>query len=356
MVLLTASILIFTLTYGLTTLLSKSLVSKNDELEEYTLKKDPYIYIFFLLFTGSLGISFFAQHFENFVVPLKTSQLFLPFLFSGLIYILFLLETNKLLNVSVFAFSILSAFLFLNQESLPLTNIIPYEIQILIIGLLLGGFVFSAKLFVALPGFSSSLISMILIGIVLISLAGGLPLSLILFSMLMLGVFLSLFQTNFFEFKLKTNEGALMSVSFLLGSLFLIGVNEFAAPSMLILMTYPLAELAWCLVFHYILKHPATDLYFNTAYFSAYEKGIDLTSLRGFLFKIYVVNNALALFQLYAPNPFTLPFLAFLINFWLLGKLYNADKLEKTLQETNAQFIQNVKDEIKTMKKNFKKN
>ncbi|MBR2299374.1 MAG: hypothetical protein IJ870_02210 [Alphaproteobacteria bacterium] len=352
---LAIGVLLFVVTFTATTLLGKIFINKNSELEEYTFKKDVYLYMFLMFLIGSIGIGFFLPHFHDFVVPLKILQIAGAFFFAAIIYLLFLLETKKLLDLAVFALSILSAFWFISKDSLAFSAFIPYQLEILGIGILVALFVLSAKILIALPSLYSSFISMVLIGLLLISLIGGLPSYVILFASLMLGAWIAVLQMNFFEFKFKINEGAVMSANFLLGAILLLGVNEFAAPSMLILVIYPLAELIWCVIADYILKRHVPDLYLNAAYYTAFEKGADLQTLRAFIFKLSVTNIALALFQLYAPNPFTLPFLGFLINFWLMAKLYNIDQPNQTLKQTNTQFMQDVKNEIENIKQTFKK-
>jgi len=345
----------FIVTYILSTLLGKVLISKNTELSDYQFKKDPYIYIFLMLALGIISVSFIPPAFQNAITPLKISQIIGAFCFSALIYLLFLFETNKLLNFSILSLSILSAFLFLNPDSLLLSKTISPSIERLIVGIILAGFVFSAKTLIGLPGIFSCFVIVFSSGLAIIALAGGLPIYILLVATLVLGVATSLFQSNRFDFYLKTNEGSLMSFFFLLGSLLLIGINEFAAPSVLILMTYPLSELIWCLIAQYILRRKSPDLYVHATYFVAYKKETDLTAVQGFVFKIGVINGALSLFQLYSPNIFTLPFLTFLINFWLISKLYNVEQPIPTLNQANTQLIQNIKDEITNVKQNFKK-
>ena len=349
-------VLLFVITYTATALLGKILINKNSELEEYTLKKDIFLYMFLMFLIGSLSIGFCLPHFHDFVVPLKTAQIAAAFFFAAIIYFLFLLETNKLLDSSVLALSILSAFLFISKDSLALVDFIPYQLEVLGIGLLIALFVLSAKILIALPSLYSCFSSMVLIGLILISLVGGLPSYIVLFSCLMLGAWVAVLQTNFFEFKFKINEGAMMSANFLLGMLFLIGVNEFAAPSMLILATYLLAELIWALIITYILRRPVPDLYLNACYYKAFQNNTPLENIRAFIFRVSTINIALALFQLYSPNLFTLPFLCFLINFWLISKLYHSDKEPQTLKQANADFVQNIKNEIKNIKQTLKKN
>lgn len=346
---------LFVLTYILTLLLNRFLNDKGSIFSKYSLKKDSYLYILLMFAIGLISVVYFVPDMHDAVIPIKTHQIVLCILFSALIYLFFLLETTWLLNLGIFFFSILSCFLFLNPASLILTNLIPWQAEILIFGVVFALITLSSKVLIGLPGIFSTYMSTVCVSLIFIAFAGGIPFYIAFIAALMVGVWLAALQVNFYDFNFKINEGIVLSSTFLLCSLFLIGINELAAPSMLILAVYPIAESLISLMREYILKQRQTNLYQNSVYFKTFQKGVPIEALHTLLLKLGIINGGFALFQLYAPNVFTLPLIAFVINLWLLGKLSQSDKGDVSLKETNAQMIQNIKQEIQEIKQGLKK-
>ena len=341
--------------YILTLIIGKFLTFKNDALESYRFFKDPYTYIFLLFTIAFVLIGLSTPNFKDYVAAFRFSWIFTSLTFAGIIYLLFLLQLDNTLLVGIFVASLISAFLFTDRNSISdLTSFCEYY-TVTGIGILTGLVVLGAKVLIGLPGVFSMVMMMLSLGLFLISIVGGIPLYLGLMATVMLGVFAGIFLFNRFERQLKLNEGAVLSSMFLFCALLLQGVNEFAGPSMLILVTYILAEFFLSLFFCYFLKRREQHLLFNTMYFSAFEKGVSLESIHMIIFKLCTVNIVLALFQLHSPNVLTLPFLAFVINFWLISKVYYSGIQEQTLTEINKTFMKNVKSEIVEIKQHFKK-
>lgn len=326
---LTGNLIVFFITYIATMLIRQFLYAKND-MQIYKFKKDPYLYIFCILATSFFSVFFITPDFSDSVAsePMSAFFLFTNFILAALIYVCFLLEIKKPLIAMIFISSLLSSFLFINPDSLPSISFIPWQLEVLGIGLLMGAVTFSAKLLIGLPGIFSLIMSMSSLGLIIISAAGGLPLIISLMATAFFGIFASTFQFNRQEVTLPINEGAMMSATFLFCTLLLQGINELAAPSMFILIIYFIVELLWSLFKQYILSNKEPDLYFNTIYWSAFQKGLFVSSVHTILFKLCIVNIILATFELHMPNAVSLPLLAFVINCWLLSKMYNIDKIE----------------------------
>ena len=341
--------------YLLTLLIGNVLNVKNDVLASYQIKKDPYIYIFLLLFVAFFGICLFMPDFKDAILPINYRWLLTSFLFAAFIYILYLIEADKLLDFGVLFFAVLNTFLFADRQVLVDLAPVPWQLSALGIGLIIGLTTLGARILVGLTGVFSLVFSLLSFGLFLIAAAGGIPLYLGLMAATMLGVFACIFQFNRWGMQLKINEGAMMSACFLFCMLLLAGTNELAGPSVFILCFYILTELLWSLCNQYILRRKENDLYFNTVYFHAFEKGLELGTVHILILKICVINIVLAIFELYAQNAFTLPILAFVINFWFLSKMYNAGQEQQSFKEINKNFVENLKSEIKDIKQTFNK-
>ena len=341
--------------YLLTLLIGDVLNIKNDVPTAYLIKKDPYVYIFLLLFVAFCGICFFTPDFKDTILPVNPLWLITSFLFAALIYVLFLIEADKLLDFGVFFFAVLNTFLFADHQALTDLAPVPWQLSALGIGLIIGLITLGARVLAGLTGVFSLVLSLLSFGLFLIAAAGGIPLYLGLMAATMLGVFACIFQFNRWGMRLKINEGVIMSAVFLFCMLLLAGTNELAGPSVFILCFYILAELLWSLCNQYILRRKENDLYFNSVYFHAFEKGLELGTVHVLILKICVINIVLAIFELYAQNAFTLPILAFVINFWFLSKMYNAGQEQQSFKEINKNFVENLKSEIKDIKQTFNK-
>lgn len=345
---------IFLSSYLLTLLIGNILSIKNDILLPYQLKKDPYIYIFILIFTFFCVAYLLSYFFNDAIITPSFLWLGISFLFSGLIYFLFLLETDNLLNIGIVVFSLSAAFLFADKNILTTSFPAPWWLSSLGIGLIVSIITLGSRVLAGITGIFSLVMSILSLGLFSIACLGGIPSYLGLMAMVMFGVFSCVFQFNRFQLHLRINEGAMMSATFLFCMLLLGGVNELAGPSMLILSAYIIVEFLWSLCAQYILRKKETDLCFNTVYFTSLQKGVDLYVLYSLVLKVCIVNMVLSGFQLYAQNTFTLPILAFLIDFWLLSKLNNAGQ-EKTLKEVNQSFVESIKNEIGDIKQHFNK-
>lgn len=332
---------LFLVTYALTTFGAKYFAAWNTTDTEYSIKHDPFIYIFLTTLIGTLLIYWFTPDLTDSVSPLKDIQVILPFLVSGLFY-----ERYISVNSDRWLFTVLTVFvcaLFcsssINLEASPLNAVIPVAFQIIGIALLITLITLSSSLLIGLPSIFSLFISTSLLGIIILSFLGALPILFALFAGFSLGIWFAVYQSNRFERNIQLNTYALMSTTLLMCSLFSHAISEFSGPSVLILTFYPLSELICALFVTYILNKKETDLYLNTSYISAYQKDTPMPVLQTLLLKISVLNITLAAFQVYSVNSFTLPIIALLLNLWLLSKLYNIDKAA----EPNNQETENVK-------------
>jgi hypothetical protein len=71
--------------------------------------------------------------------------------------------------------------------------------------------------------------------------------------------------------------------------------------------------------------------------------------------KIGIVNVIFSCFQLYAPNPFSMPIFTLVVNLWLLNMLYHASENNLSFKETNEAFVDDVKKGLSTVKEAFKR-
>lgn len=327
---------LFLLTYMLTIFSAKYFSAWNTTDTTYLIKHDPFIYIFFTTLVGTFLIYWFTPDLSDSVSPLSNLQTVLPFLASALLYICYLLadSNRRIYTFLCIFFGALICSSSINLQASPLNDTIPIPFQIIGIALFITCVTLSSKLLIGLPSIFSLFIVTGLLGITLLSFLGGLPFLFALFACFSLGIWFAVYQNNRFQKNILLNDYALMSTTLLICTLFAHAISEFSGPSVLILTFYPLSELLCALFTAYILNQKEQDLYLNTAYIHAYRQGASISVLQTLLLKISILNIALASFQLYSVNSFTLPLVGLLLNLWLLSKLYASDVPPLTTEDS----------------------
>ena len=325
---------------------------KHNSIEKYSFKADPFIYIFIYLLIATAGVFFFAPDVKDELSVQTFASIGLPFFFGAVIYTLYLLEMKKAFLSAIFIFSILSSFLLIDNASLSLTDFIAPAFEKGLIGILIALISYSALSLSGVAGVFSSFMSMALVGLIMLFYAGGMPLDVAFTASLWAGLWIAALQINNTHAKLLVNAGGMVVAIYIFCTLFLIkGINELSGPSVLILLSYPLCEFFWSLFQKYILRHQAPALYMTSVNFNVCEKGLTAEALHIAVIKICVLNVFMAAFQLFSSNMFTIPFLAGLIDFWLLSRLNTFDEPDFSIKEANQEFVQNVKNEVETIKK-----
>ena len=348
-------LLIFAGTYFISAT-GAAFLSKRTSIDDYHFKTDPFVYIFVLLFLATCAVFYFSPNIDDNIIKQDFVAITLPFLFSGLIYALYLLDLKKTFLLSVIALSMLMSFLYIDESALILKDFVPKEIEIACIGFVFAFACFGALALSGVAGVFSTTLSMSLLGLILLFFSGGLPLRIAFLAAAWLGLWSAIWQINNRYTVLPINAGAMVASMFLFCSAFFItGVNELSGTSVLILLCYPIIELFWALFQKYVRRSKAPLLCMDSVNFLVSEKGLPSDALHVAIAKLGLVNVFLSTFQLFASNAFTIPFLAFLISSWLLYKLNNFDQQEVTIKQTNKQFVQDVKESIKALKKHSQK-
>ena len=349
---------LFLLTYMLTTLNAKYFSRWNATDPVYTLRHDPFIYIFSLMLLGTFLIYFVTPDYSDSISPLRFSQLVISALSSSFLYffLLYFFKDNRPILTSALIFlGTLVCASCINFENSPLNGYLPAPVQIICVALFISCVALSSKLLIGLPSIFSLFISSSLLGIILLSFLGGLPILYALFAAFFLGIWVAVYQSDKFERNIQLNAQSLSITTLFICTLFAHAISEFSGPSVMILTFYPLSELICALFVTYILRKKENELYLNASYFHGYQRGLSLSVLQSLVFKIGVLNIILSAFQLHSVNAFTLPIIAFVLNLWLISKLYYTDTQMPSFKQASQQVYQNIKQDLKTIKRNIKK-
>lgn len=321
----------------------------------YHFKTDVTIYLLVMMFIGALGVYFLIPDFSDYLVPMSVWKIVVPFLCAGLIYGSFLFGIKYLpLAVVVFS-SFICGFLLVDSSSLVFEDVLSPFWEIFCLSVVAMFISLTGFVLIGIHGLLSLYVLMILTGIILISFVGGLPLYFALTAAFFAGIWAVIYQNNKYNENLRLNVGSALSVTFLVGCLFLCAVNELSFSSIFILAAYPLVEFVWAVVGICFLKNESPDFYMYTAFYNAYMKDVDVITLYTLLFKLLMMNILFALVQLYASNMFTIPVLTLVFNFWMLSKFYHSEESEMSFKEAGQKLIEDVKEQMEILKNKNKK-
>ena len=320
----------------------------------YELKRDVYAYVWLFMFASALLLKAFAPSSVDAIFPLLSWQIALLFILSAFIYFAFLTENKKFLYLCVAVSSVLAAYLLTPQTDHFFGIILPYVWVIVCLSALVFVLTLASYLLAALVGVYALFVSVFLISAGFLSLAGGLPVWLGVTAVLWAGLWIGIYQFNAEPQKITLNTGASLSMGFLLSCFMLKANAEMAGSSVLILFSFIIAELILSAYRRYILRSEETNLALNTSHFIAYQQVLNGAPVYVLVLKIGIINGALALFQLYSENAFSLPVLALVINLWMLSKMFEPEE-KKTFKQLNQDFVKDLKSGIETLKDALKK-
>lgn len=348
-------VLILTLAGFTASRLAFALINPETEQSDYSFRKDPFVALYLLMAAGIAAIYFFGPAFSDFIFPMTSLAVFLPLIFAALIYGIFLLEMDGLFNIAVIVSALAVAFL-LPEKALVFEGLLPWGADHLLAAFILAVIALGAGVLNGLSGVFGLQCTAVALGISAVALIGGLPMVFGLWGAYLGGVWLGFINFNWYPEKIRLNRGACVSAAFLLGCTALRGAAEFSGPSMLILEMYFIAELIWIVTHRYVFNQRRPDWADNASYMSVFESGVTVPAINVAVAKIVAVNIILGCFQLFAPNAFSIPLFALLVNLWLINLLNNAAAGEEnSLKAANRALVKNVKDGLKEIKESLKK-
>lgn len=323
-----------------------------DNPDNFKLYQESWIYLGGLSIIGMLGIFYFMPDMQDVIISVSAYELPIVAFLAILIYFMFLFDVQWLYYITILISSAVTVY-FVPENISVFGGIMPFYAERLILIALVAIWVVALRNLNGLPGIFGINAMAITIGVAIIALVGGVPLYLGIMGAYLAGVWLGFLNLNWYPSKVFLNSGSCAATAFLLAWILLKGALELAAPSMLILMMFFVAELLWMLVQRYIFNIKKPDIGEDTAYFSSFTKGLNPAAVAVAVAKINIVNVIFAVFQLFAANSISFPIFAFIVDLWLLGLLYRAEDNNKSLKEINKEVLENVKEGLESVKKSL---
>ncbi len=312
----------------------------------YALKYDAWLYMLGLFSLGSLSVAYFTPAFHDQIVSLSLSSVILTVFLAAFIYAAFTLDNPWILNGTIIL-SVIALLYLLPPENIVLSAAYPLLADRLILFAFLLFLTRASTILNAQNGIFLIYALTFCFGLMFMATLGGVPLILGGLAAVIGGILSGFFNINALREKIALNKGACISASFLLSALALYASAEYAFSATFILGSYLLIEFIWATANYFLHRHNSTELSQETAYNMLLSQNSSLYAVWIALAKIGLVNIILACFQLYAPNRFSLPIFALILNLWLLSRLLSAFEPPATFKAANKQLVDTIKQGIK---------
>lgn len=320
---------------------------QNSELSFYML---PFPYIL-LLYTIGCGLIYYLTDRSDFIVELSLWRAFLPVLLCALIYITSIFFSGNILKAIVLACVSALVISYPVGEGfayLPFNPI--YTKAILIIW----GTVFC----VYYPLMNTTVHTftvpsvLTLFGVCVLGLLGGAPMYSALCAAFLAGLLLAYMAPNFYNEKIVFEDGACVSIAFLICSILFLQLGEFSFPSCMIFTSVFTAELLVAVWNRFSANHTGSLLE-NTFYYSAaqirtpYVLSVDIC-------KIGAISLFFGWFQMSAVNVYSVFIVSVFITVWLNSAIAKNQR-KQSFREINKSFVKDVKQNISETKEVLKK-
>jgi len=309
----------------------------------------PYIYFLYVL--GSIGAYFLLAN-NDFVEDLTLKRVFLPLLLSAVIYGASLFFYTFSLSLVVTACVALTVWI----QPIGIGNVFP-DISLWVLRLLLivffSVYCLGVKIMNLLPHTFIIPQSIVAVGLIVIGIIGAAPLYTAVCAAVLLGAMSAYMIINYYSVKIDLDDGACISITYLISSLLLMNVGEFNFISCIIFTLVFWAELIVA-VFNKFIGERRQSLAENTNYYLAAEK-YSVAVLSAGMIKIGLIVCLLGWFQLFSVNMYSLIIVSTILTIWLNGSIGKPFRGLRSLKEINKEFVSDMKKNIEDTKNIFNK-
>lgn len=319
---------------------------------QYSLQKVPfykssaYLPVYTLLLIVFSGLYFTDPVKSDFLNDLGFSDIIVPLLAAGFIYAVSLLPRFRRFENLVIAAAAIASCFFLPADFRLFEGELPFwadrAVIVLLWWLYSRCYIFLNRMDGILP-LQNMTFSL---GLVTLGFLGALPFLFMMFGLCLLGVNLAFALLNWYPAKIRLSDGACSSFGFIFGWLALLGSSEGCMPCMLILNMYYLIEVLTALIQKFSLKDEHKNLLTNTSYYQVNVSGLSPDAIVRHILKLEIVFVILSIFEIYAPNAYSVPILAFIMGAWFLSRLRNWQTPEKSIKELNREMLDNIKNNL----------
>lgn len=288
--------------------------------EEYDFKLDPLVGIWLSMLVGGIGVYFIVPDYFDMIKDYNILDFILPFILALVIYVFHMLDIAILSNVVILLSSFCMTFLLPDNFYLFPEYLSKWQDRLAITAIL---FVITKGmgLINGLGGVGALQFMTVMVVSFILTLLNMAPAVLGILAMAYFGAMLAFLFYSWPPEKLIVTTGGFVAIGFILACFMLNMSVECVEAPMFISCSFLFTETSIVLYNRYILNQKEEYSYMNTSYYKLSNYGeYEQYVVRGVV-KIFIVNIALALLQLYSFERIALPVFSIAINLWMLSIL-----------------------------------
>ena len=319
-------------------------IGKFGQTMDLTITMLPIIYMVGLYILGSV-VAWLVAGTGDFIEPLTAMRVAIPILCAVAIYAAFWLSDERIFDLTVMVAVGLTVWLQPLGEGTPYPNLPDYAIRLIafVFGVC---FCLGTRILNILPHTVTVPLICVSLGMCVLCLVGSAPQYVALCAGLLIGIYGAYLTLNYYDVKIGLDDGACVTLAYLVCNLLLLNLGEFCFPSCVIFTTYLWAETAVAIWRRVMVTHSGL-LRENTNYYAATEQ-LSLQGLSTMILRICIVLLFMGWFQLFAVNQYSLLIVAFCLALWLNGT--NGRRKVGTFKEINREFVNELKQNIEETK------
>lgn len=313
-------------------------VKKNNFLQTFT----PFYLCMLILFSVLFYVT--PDH-EDFINPINFPDIIIPLLCGGIIFALPQIpKCARLGDVAVIGASVICSFL-LPENFLFFNGALPFWADRCFI--IAFWSVFSCFYYIlnGSEGVLASQSMAIGIGLSLLVIFDGTPFLFCLFAACFAALNGALLIFNWYPAKLTLNKESCQALGFLTAWILFLNGGEGNISCGIIFAAFYLTELIEATVKKISLRQKYANLTVNSNYYQATISSASPSRVAFFVCKLLFILIILGCFQVFAPNPYSVPILGFIICIWFLSRLTNRQP-ELSIRELNKNLINDIKQNI----------
>ena len=292
----------------------------------------------------------------HFFLPPQYDQIFdmslsnIGLIFGGSLLIYLGYSHSQKLGLSFLIFSALLGTLLLPSDLMMFDGLFPLILDRILTFAIWCGFAFCYQYLNGLDGLLATQTAFPLIGIIILSFIGALPVLIGGMSGILLSGTLSFAIYNWYPSQLRLSNTDSQALGFMISSFYIICAEEGCATPILIFSLYYILDISLALFKKLLLKAQYQDIQQNTIACQTNISGLSPSLICENISKLNGLLLIFGCFQAYAPNNYSLLTLGAVLSLWFLHHLLNWQTPKQSLSEINKEVISDIKKNLQSIK------
>ena len=258
---------------------------------------------------------------------------------------------SQIMGIILLTVSALILTIFLPQGFLLFNGALPLILDRLLTLAIFCSFVFCYQYLNGLDGLLPTQTSFPLIGAIILSFIGALPILFGGMSGILLGVTLSFAIYNWYPSQLRLNTAGCQALAFFIAGFYLLCVQEGCATPILIFSLSYILDICIALIKKLSLKDQYQNIQANTLTYQTNVSGLEPSLICENIAKLNCILLIFGCFQAYAPNNYSLPILGTVLSLWFLHHLLNWQTPEQSFSEINKEVFNDLTSNLNSIKR-----